>query len=66
MLPAGVLCILALLAPSGESLAGPSSTYATTRLDVEYVGSKTCQGCHEHIYNAHFKTAMGRSMGVGQ
>jgi len=48
-----------LIAPSA-SAAEPSSTSAEAETHPAYVGSETCQGCHEDRYDEFAKTRMGR------
>ncbi len=36
--------------------------YLNTALDVKYVGTETCGGCHVKIYNIYIESQTGRSM----
>ena len=36
--------------------------YLNTALDVEYLGSESCQDCHKEIYNSFIQSQTGRSM----
>ncbi|MFB3057563.1 MAG: hypothetical protein ACE1ZQ_10430, partial [Ignavibacteriaceae bacterium] len=36
--------------------------YLNTALDVKYVGTETCGGCHVDIYNVYIESQTGRSM----
>ena len=58
---AGALFALAVVMPAAEPPpAAPN--FLNTALDVPYVGSQACRGCHDDLYNNYRRMAMGRSM----
>ena len=58
---APALFLLAVSAHGAEK-PSPPPNFLNTALDVPYVGSQACQGCHEDVYNNYRQMAMGRSM----
>ena len=44
---------------------GEDAVYRNSAPGVAYIGSRTCAGCHQKIYQEYGRTAMGRSMDVG-
>ena len=63
-LTAHLATALFLLAASGHGAEKPPPPpeFLNTALDVPYVGSEACRGCHEDVYNNYRRMAMGRSM----
>jgi DmsE family decaheme c-type cytochrome len=58
-----LLAVVALLLPglarAQEKTGAPAQTAAKASAPAEYVGSTTCQGCHEDIFNAFQKSPHG-------
>ena len=55
--------LLALAASAPGSEKAPSTpVFLNASLDIPYVGSEACRGCHEEIYVNYRRMAMGRSM----
>lgn len=57
--PAFVFASVAALLFCGAALFGAQGSEKTGRQSAAYVGSETCQACHEDIYNAFLKSPHG-------
>src|SRR4051812_32063162 len=57
ILSAASLAVIAITLAWGaqEQQGAPAPTPAADNKPAEYVGSTTCQGCHEDIFNAFLK-----------
>jgi hypothetical protein len=64
LVPAGVVCLLALRVAQTAPQIPAESQFLNARLGVAYVGDEACRECHQPQYNSFKKTSMGRSISL--
>src|SRR5215831_334776 len=60
--PGLVSRLLIALTIAGSPGVADEILYRNTEPGVQYIGSRTCGGCHLKIYQGYIRTAMGRSI----
>jgi Flp pilus assembly protein TadD len=58
----GLSLLLASLGGTLLSHCGQHRSYAGLSAETAYVGSQSCQSCHQDIYTSYLETGMGRSL----